>query len=75
MSDEHGTRWFELFGTPERAAKTLEAMELDTINWCTDSDGNHRNCGMCPYEYDYYGCHHEDGFSMLEWLRGKAVER
>ena len=61
------SRWFELFGTPERAARTLEEFELDQINWCHGTDG----CEKCPYEFDRYGCCLPDGFSLLEWLRGE----
>ena len=62
----------KLFGTPERAARTLEAMALDSVNWCNDDSGNYHVCKECPYEYDYYGCHLPDGFSLLEWLKGDA---
>lgn len=72
VREQSGTRYLKLFGTPERAARTLEAMELDSINWCNDDSGNHRVCKACPYEYDYYGCYLPDGFSLLEWLRGDA---
>lgn len=60
------SRWAELFGTPERAARTLAEFELDQINWCHGTDG----CEKCPYEFDRYGCCLPDGFSLLEWLRG-----
>lgn len=63
---QDGTRWYDLFSTPERAAKTLEEFELDQLNWCHGTDG----CEKCPYEFDRYGCYLPDGFSMLEWLKG-----
>lgn len=62
------SRWFKLFGTPERAARTMEGFELDQINWCRGTDC----CEKCPYEFDRYGCCLPDGFSLLEWLRGDA---
>ena len=58
----------KLFGTPERAARTMEEFELDQINWCRGTDC----CEKCPYEFDRYGCCLPDGFSLLEWLRGDA---
>ena len=58
----------KLFGTPERAARTLQEFELDHLNWCHGTDG----CEKCPYEFDRYGCYLPDGFELLEWLRGDA---
>ena len=57
-----------LFGTPERAARTLEEFELDQLNWCRGTE----YCESCPYEFDRYGCYLPDGFELLEWLRGDA---
>lgn len=57
-----------LFGTPERAARTLEELELDQLNWCRGTE----YCESCPYEFDRYGCYPPDGFSLIEWLRGDA---
>ena len=65
-SYEDASRYSELFGTPERAARTLQEFELDHLNWCHGTDG----CGKCPYEFDRYGCYLPDGFSLLEWLKG-----
>lgn len=62
------SRWHKLFGTPERAARTLEEFELDHLNWCRGTD----YCEKCPYEFDYYGCCLPDGFSLLEWLSGDS---
>lgn len=64
--EQAGTRWYNLFGTPERAARTLEEFELDQLNWCHGTDA----CEKCPYEFDRYGCCLPDGFSLLEWLKG-----
>ena len=58
-----------LFGTPERAARTLAGMDVDACNWCVNSSGNPEDCRSCPYEYNYYGCCLPDGFSLLEWLK------
>ena len=61
-----------LFGTPERAAATLARMELDTLNWCED-DGTREACKRCPYDFDPYGCcHDDDDFSLLAWLNEKS---
>lgn len=67
-SYEDASRYSELFGTPERAARTLEEFELDNLNWCHGAEG----CEKCPYEFDRYGCYLPDGFELLEWLRGDA---
>ena len=67
-SDNGVTRWHELFGTPERAARTLEEFDLDQINWCRGTDC----CESCLYEFDRYGCALPEGFSLLEWLGGDA---
>lgn len=61
------SNYMRLFGTPERAARTLAEFELDQINWCRGMD----SCD-CPYEFDRYGCSLPDGFTLLEWLRGDA---
>lgn len=62
------TRYEQLFGTPERAARTLEEFDLDQINWCRGTDC----CESCLYEFDRYGCALPEGFSLLEWLGGDA---
>ena len=61
-----GTRWHELFGTPERAARTSWYMLM-----C-----KHVSCGECPI---LDGCDIatdidcDDGeAALLEWLRGDA---
>ena len=68
VREQLDTRYSELFGTPERAARTLEEFELDQLNWCRGTDC----CEKCPYEFDRYGCCLPDGFALLEWLRGDA---
>lgn len=56
-----GTRWHELFGTPEGAAKTIAALT------CCDY-----SCSGCPLES--CDCTLDSG-KTLEWLRGKTVGR
>lgn len=65
---ERNSNYNRLFGTPERAARTMEEFELDQISWCRGTDC----CEKCPYEFDRYGCCLPDGFSLLEWLGGDA---
>ena len=55
-SDE--TRYEKLFGTPERAARTLAEN-------CSCG-----NCGACPASTSVCECGHYD--ALLEWLRGDA---
>lgn len=59
---EDKSRWFELFGTPERAARTL----LESTSEC-------RCCVIrdeCGYDLD--ACVMYDHDKLLEWLRGDA---
>lgn len=62
---EHsGTRWHELFGTPERAAKTLSIMqrcELGIIGNCDECE-MHDACRVRDGDYD----------ALLKWLGGDA---
>ena len=53
-------RWFQLFGTPEKTARTL-------ANACGESDFE---CGACPAVEAY--CHNGDYDALLEWLSGDA---
>lgn len=52
------SRWFQLFGTPERAARTI-------ADSCREND---YECGGCPAVEAY--CHNGDYDALLEWLRG-----
>ena len=54
-------RWFELFGTPERAARTL----VDSCN-----DDYDYGCGGCPVAR--VNCKCGDYDALLEWLRGEG---
>ena len=64
-----------LFGTPERAAKTLDEMALNTLDYCyaldalTDYRAKCRNC-LC--DFGRYGCEQTD-MTVLQWLE-KEVE-
>ena len=64
MAVDVNSRWHELFGTPERAARTLF------------SDGRHADCADCMIHDGCYavdlGCLVEDYDALLEWLRGDA---
>lgn len=65
LEANNGTRWHELFGTPERAAKTVSAMCSHGI-W---------SCDGCPlFDEGVEHCESElgDTPSLLEWLRGDA---
>lgn len=56
------TRWYELFGTPERTTRTL----LDVCDNCGQDD-----CSGCQvYEVTHGGDLGYD--ALLEWLRGDA---
>ena len=58
---DNDTRWYELFGTPERAARTLEAH----MRKCRSADVT--LCDSCVMRYS---CEEEQ--ALLEWLRGDA---
>ncbi len=52
------SRWHELFGTPEIAARTL-AKHCDEFH-----------CVVCPAYH--HGCGEGDYYALLEWLGGDA---
>lgn len=52
------SRWHELFGTPERAARTLAGIACD--------DGGCEGCSLYGANCSY------DSNALLEWLRGDA---
>lgn len=63
------TRWHELFGTPERAARTMMRYLVNGCDGVECMDG-------CPF-YDASTLAHcaitsTDGCALLEWLRGDA---
>lgn len=57
--DTH-SRWHELFGTPERAARMMMRM----------CDVRRMGCSECPLYREIDGCNDYD--VLLEWLRGDA---
>ena len=59
-----GTRWHELFGTPERAARTLIHNEPSTCDDCVLID-------ICDIGMPAT-CMVRDSDALLEWLRGDA---
>ena len=58
LEANNGTRWHELFGTPERAARTL----VDSCN-----DDYDYGCGGCPVAH--MNCMCGDYVAILEWLK------
>ena len=55
------TRWHELFGTPERAARTLARFSPLACSYCalhsTCGDDQDKDCLLCDYD------------ALLEWLK------
>ena len=58
---EDKSRWFELFGTPERAAKTLRKGQVPDCNVCAVS----APCRTNHYEH----CLLYDYNALVEWLK------
>ena len=61
LGGEDKSRWHELFGTPERAARAM-------VDMC--EGGTFDDCGGCPAAL--YECKLGDYDALLEWLRGDA---
>jgi hypothetical protein len=59
LKRDNDTRWHELFGTPERAARTI-------ADACTTDPGD--GCIGCPAFGAKCGCGGYD--ALLEWLKG-----
>lgn len=57
------SRWHELFGTPERAARVVVALNNCRVVCCEECAAR----GACRYD----GCG-DDYYALLEWLRGDA---
>lgn len=66
--ESYGSRWHELFGTPERAARTLGVYFIEECSGV--------KCVDCPFysEGDYLDCliARRNDDTLLEWLRGDA---
>jgi hypothetical protein len=60
-----GTRYCELFGTPERAARTLARM-------CAIGDGSCAGCPMFKANLEHCKSDYTHLKSIVEWLRGDA---
>lgn len=60
---DNDTRWYELFGTPERAARTMAGKCCDCLE-CVIVDA-------CEYG-EGEGCPLDNYDALLEWLRGDA---
>ena len=74
LGADDGSRWFELFGTPEKATEAI----AKTVRGC---DGYGWHCDDCPFHLAPV-CPNGVGVkrvvdydTLLEWLRGKAVKR
>ena len=61
------SRYSELFGTPERAARTI-------AKWCAENDGSCAGCPLFMYGVGIKHCEQDedDMPSLLEWLMGDA---
>lgn len=70
------TIYERLFGTPERAARTLEEMMVTTIDICVLMDvfgDRDTKCSNCICAYDGYGCERKD-MTISEWLATEVME-
>ncbi len=71
------TIWETLFGTPEKAARALVEMALDTTDvcWLMDavSDEREAKSWRCLYAYDRYLCEQRD-MTLVEWLNQEVGE-
>lgn len=62
----HESNYEKLFGTPERAARTLERAALETCDYCAMVNCK---CSECFYEPGDSECYNI--VSLLEWLKSK----
>ena len=67
LKANNGSRWFELFGTPEKAARAL----MEVFAMCNKPT---IYCAKCPLSKApaCYGNDDGDYDAFLEWLRGDA---
>lgn len=65
-----------LFGTPERAARTLEEGAFNANDFCymMDALDGERSfkCANCLYDYDGFSCAKDKTIS--EWLNSEVVD-
>ncbi len=66
-----------LFGTPERAARTLVELDCTSLEYCCMldalSDDPSVKCKNCKYDPDRYGCEPKS-ITELEWLNQEVDE-
>lgn len=63
-----------LFGTPERAARTLEEGLIDPNEYCDMMDAlgkGYNKCANCLYDYSAFACVKDKTIS--EWLNCEVV--
>lgn len=72
LGADDGTQWFELFGTPEKAARTVLGIVYSEAQGC---DGDCPLTEFCNAHVDEEPPDDGGEFALLEWLRGKAVKR
>ena len=65
------SNYMRLFGTPERAARTLELLHVEWSDWCAVFD-ECRDCMFGQVDGERVTCWEPDDFSLVEWLRGDA---
>ena len=63
LRENQYTRWHELFGTPERAARTLARM-------CAIGDGSCAGCPMYKANLEHCKSDYTHLKSIVEWLGG-----
>ena len=71
------TIWEVLFGTPERAANTLEYIDqidaCDFMSKVNKAEIPPEKCEGCLFDYDRYGCEQTD-VTLAEWLTQEVSE-
>ena len=65
VKEDKQSRWFELFGTPERAARTLIAVRGECESGPCSSNCPFGDAPTCPSN-----CEPSDYDALLEWLSG-----
>ena len=71
------TVWEKLFGTPERAAESLDYVDqIDACDWMKHVNKGEfppERCVGCIFDHDPYGCELKD-MSISEWLNQEVAE-